>query len=478
MSNYKAVIGLEMHCEMLSNAKVFSRAKNEYSDIPNINVRELDMGFPGTLPVLNKEVVKKSILAALVLNCEIPEYMYFDRKNYYYPDLPKGYQITQTHNPVGINGSIKINCGDYEKEVLIHDIHLEEDSASMDHFSDVSLINYNRSGVPLLELVTEPCLSNADEAVAFLEEIRRIYQYTNISLADTKKGQIRCDVNVSIMDFDATELGTKVEVKNVNSFSNVYDTINYEIERQSKLKDEGRYDEVVQETRRFDEESGTTVRMRSKADAVDYKYFVEPNIPKYKINKEVVDEIRKNIPELPSERKRKYIKEYGLSEYDANIIIKNKEYADYFEECVKLGMDKKVAANYLIVNIIAYLNREFITLNEFYLKPELLNQIIKELQNGNISSKQAKEIFNKSLEEKREPKEFISIDNAQISDSNELDNIINNILENNPSQVEDYKNGKTNLFDYFVGRVMKETRGKANPVLTKELLKNKLEEKN
>ena len=404
--------------------------------------------------------------------------MYFDRKNYYYPDLPKGYQITQTHNPVGINGSIKINCGDYEKEVLIHDIHLEEDSASMDHFSDVSLINYNRSGVPLLELVTEPCLSNADEAVAFLEEIRRIYQYTNISLADTKKGQIRCDVNVSIMDFDATELGTKVEVKNVNSFSNVYDTINYEIERQSKLKDEGRYDEVVQETRRFDEESGTTVRMRSKADAVDYKYFVEPNIPKYKINKEVVDEIRKNIPELPSERKRKYIKEYGLSEYDANIIIKNKEYADYFEECVKLGMDKKVAANYLIVNIIAYLNREFITLNEFYLKPELLNQIIKELQNGNISSKQAKEIFNKSLEEKREPKEFISKDNAQISDSNELDNIINNILENNPSQVEDYKNGKTNLFDYFVGRVMKETRGKANPVLTKELLKNKLEEKN
>ena len=478
MSNYKAVIGLEMHCEMLSNAKVFSRAKNEYSDIPNINVRELDMGFPGTLPVLNKEVVKKSILAALVLNCEIPEYMYFDRKNYYYPDLPKGYQITQTHSPVGINGSIKINCGDYEKEVLIHDIHLEEDSASMDHFSDVSLINYNRSGVPLLELVTEPCLSNADEAVAFLEEIRRIYQYTNISLADTKKGQIRCDVNVSIMDFDAIELGTKVEVKNVNSFSNVYDTINYEIERQSKLKDEGRYDEVVQETRRFDEESGTTVRMRSKADAVDYKYFVEPNIPKYKINKEVVDEIRKNIPELPSERKRKYIKEYGLSEYDANIIIKNKEYADYFEECVKLGMDKKVAANYLIVNIIAYLNREFITLNEFYLKPELLNQIIKELQNGNISSKQAKEIFNKSLEEKREPKEFISKDNTQISDSNELDNIINNILENNPSQVEDYKNGKTNLFDYFVGRVMKETRGKANPVLTKELLKNKLEEKN
>ena len=475
MSNYKAVIGLEMHCEMLSNAKVFSRAKNEYSDIPNINVRELDMGFPGTLPVLNKEVVKKSILAALVLNCEIPEYMYFDRKNYYYPDLPKGYQITQTHSPVGINGSIKINCGDYEKEVLIHDIHLEEDSASMDHFSDVSLINYNRSGVPLLELVTEPCLSNADEAVAFLEEIRRIYQYTNISLADTKKGQIRCDVNVSIMDFDAIELGTKVEVKNVNSFSNVYDTINYEIERQSKLKDEGRYDEVVQETRRWDEESGTTKRMRTKADAIDYKYFVEPNIPKYKIDQSWIEEIEKCIPILPNERKIKYINEYGLSEYDANIIIKTKEYADYFEECVSLGMDKKIAANYLIVNIIAYLNKEAVSLNEFYLKPKLLNQIITELENGNISSKQAKEIFNKSLDEQKEPKNFISKDDAQLSDSNELESIIDNILNNNTSQVEAYKNGKTNLFDYFVGQVMKETKGKANPNLTKEILKDKLD---
>lgn len=475
MSKYIAVIGLEMHCEMKSNTKVFSSAKNSYSDIANINVNPVDMAFPGILPVLNKECVRKAIMAALILNCKVPEYMYFDRKNYYYPDLPKGYQITQLHDPVGVNGSIKIDCNGVTKEIKIHDIHLEEDAASMEHFSDVSLINYNRAGVPLLELVTEPCIESPEEAVAFLEEMRRIYQYADISEADTKKGQIRCDVNVSIMDKDSNELGTKVEVKNVNSFGNVYETIKYEIERQSKLKDEGRYDEVVQETRRFDEETGTTIRMRTKADAIDYKYFVEPNIPKFKIDSNWVEEIKKCIPVLPNERKIKYINEYGLSEYDANIIIKNKEYADYFEECVSLGMDKKIAANYLIVQIIAYLNKEAISLNEFYLKPNLLNQIISELEKGNISSKQAKDIFNKALEEEKEPKNFISKDNAQISDSNELTIIIDNILKNNTSQVEAYKGGKTNLFDYFVGQVMKETRGKANPSLTKEILKDKLD---
>ena len=475
MSKYKAVIGLEMHCEMKSNTKVFSSAKNSYSDIANINVNPVDMAFPGILPVLNKECVRKAIMAALILNCKVPEYMYFDRKNYYYPDLPKGYQITQLHDPVGVNGSIKIDCNGVTKEIKIHDIHLEEDAASMEHFSDVSLINYNRAGVPLLELVTEPCIESPEEAVAFLEEMRRIYQYADISEANTKKGQIRCDVNVSIMDKDSNELGTKVEVKNVNSFGNIYETIKYEIERQSKLKDEGRYDEVVQETRRFDEETGTTIRMRTKADAIDYKYFVEPNIPKFKIDSNLVEEIKKCIPVLPNERKIKYINEYGLSEYDANIIIKNKEYADYFEECVSLGMDKKIAANYLIVQIIAYLNKEAISLNEFYLKPNLLNQIISELEKGNISSKQAKDIFNKALEEEKEPKNFISKDNAQISDSNELTIIIDNILKNNTSQVEAYKGGKTNLFDYFVGQVMKETRGKANPSLTKEILKDKLD---
>lgn len=471
MNKYKVSIGLEMHCEFKSKSKVFSNALNEYSEIPNINVNAIDMAFPGILPTINKECVRKSILMAMILNCQIPKYLYFDRKNYYYPDLPKGYQITQMNNPIGINGNLIIECNGEEKNILIHDIHLEEDTASLDHYSDATLINYNRAGVPLLELVTEPCLSSADEAVAFLEEVRRIYQYADISDADIKKGQIRCDVNVSISDND--ELGTRVEVKNVNSIANVYETINYEIKRQSELKDLGRYDEVLQETRRFDEETGTTIRMRSKEDAIDYKYFVEPNIPKFKITEEWKDEIKKNIPMLPRKRKHMYINEYNLSEYDANIIIKNKDYAEYYEECVNLGMDKKQVANWLIVQIIAYLKQEDITLKDFYLKPNLLKQILSELEKENISSKQAKEIFNKSLENKKEPKEFIK-DNTQISDKKELVTIIENILNNNLKQIEDYKNGKTNLFDYFVGQVMKETRGKANPVMTKEILKDKL----
>ena len=472
---YKVVVGLEMHCELKSNSKVFSSAENSYNELANANVRPVDMAFPGTLPVVNKECVRKALLMSMVLNCKQPEYMYFDRKNYYYPDLPKGFQITQMHDPVGVDGNITIECDDYEKNVLIHDIHLEEDAASLDHYYDTSLIDYNRAGVPLLELVTEPCLSSAEEAVAFLETMRRIYQYCGVSEADTKKGQIRCDVNVSIMDPDATELGTKVEIKNINSFGNVYDAIIYEVKRQSELKDAGRYDEVVQETRRFDEETGTTIHMRSKVDAIDYKYFVEPNIPKYKIDKKWLDEIRKDIPMLPRERKNKYINEYGLSEYDANIIIKEKEYADYFEKCISLGINKKQAANWLIVQIIAYLNKYEITLQDFYLTPEYLNQIISELDKGTISSKQAKEIFFKSLEENKEPKNFISKENSQISDINTLNNIIDNIISNNINQVNAYKSGKTNLFDYFVGQVMKETKGKANPTITKEILKDKLD---
>ena len=474
MSKYKTVIGLEMHSELKSNAKVFSNAKNAYSEIPNSNVSPVDMAFPGILPTVNKESVREALMMALVLNCEIPEYMYFDRKNYYYPDLPKGYQITQMHAPVGTHGKVTLDMGDYKKEVLIHDIHLEEDSASLDHYSDASLIDYNRAGVPLLELVTEPCLNSPEEAVAFLEYMRRVYQYCEVSDADTKRGQIRCDVNISIMDEDAKELGTKVEVKNVNSFSNVYDTIVYEVNRQTKLKEEGKDSEIEQETRRFNEDDGTTIRMRSKVDAIDYKYFVEPNIPKYKITDEWLEQIKKTIPMLPEKRKEKYINTYGLSEYDANIIIKEKDYADYFEECLNLGIDPKVAANYLIVQIIAYLNKEDITLRDFYLKPAYLYQIIDAQNKGYISSKQAKEIFNKSLLEKREPKTYITKDNQQISDKDELQNIITNILDNNQDQIIAYHNGKTNLFDYFVGQVMKETKGKANPNLVKEILNEKL----
>lgn len=474
MGNYKAVIGLEMHCELKSNMKVFSNAINSYDGLPNINVSPIDMALPGTLPIINMECIKKAIKMSLVLGCKQPEYMYFDRKNYYYPDLPKGYQITQTHAPIGTNGKLIIDVNGKEKTIEISDIHLEEDSARLNHYTDYSLIDYNRAGVPLLECVTAPCMNSADEAIAFLETMRKIYQYCDLSDADTKKGQIRCDVNVSIMDEFDTKFGTKVEIKNVNSFANVREVINYEIKRQSELKNAGRYDEVEQETRRYDEEKGITVRMRSKADAIDYKYFVDPNIPRYKLTSSFIDNIRKTIPMLPRERKTMYVNEYGLSEYDANVIVKEKDYADYFEECVKLGINPKTAANYLTVLIIAFLNKWAIELKDFYLKPDLLKQIIDEQEKGNISSKQAKEIFNKSLEEKKEPKNFFSKENNQITDIDTLNEIIEIVLNNNKDQIIEYKNGKTNLFAYFVGQVMKESKGKANPSIVTDILNKKL----
>ena len=471
---YHVVVGLEMHCEMTSNSKVFSPSSNTYSKKPNTNINEIDLGFPGILPNVNKECVRKALMASIILNCKQPEYLIFDRKNYYYPDLPKGYQLTQNTEPIGVNGHIDIECNGKMIPVEISDIHLEEDAAASEHLDTTSLIDYNRSGVPLLECVTTPCLHSADEAVAFLETMCRIYQYTGISEADTRKGQIRCDVNVNLQDDNGKYITPKVEIKNVNSLGNVRDTILYEEKRQSKAYEEGNTDELVQETRRFDEESGKTFHMRSKADAIDYKYFVEPNIPPYKIENDFIEEVRKQIPMLANERKSLYMNEYGLDEYDANIIIKEKANADYFENCIKLGMDPKIASNYLNGMIIAYLNKEEISIKDFYLTPELLKQIVDKQADNTISSKQAKEIFMKSIEEKKEPKTYITKDNSQITDENELSKIIDDVLKNNASQVEDYRNGKTNMFDYFVGQVMKSTRGKANPVVTKNLLNEKL----
>lgn len=477
MSKYNVTIGLEMHCEVSeTNSKVFSSAKNAYTDIPNSNIRPLDMGFPGTLPVVNKEAVRMSLMMSEILNCRQPEYMYFERKNYYYPDMPKNYQITQ--NPpedcVGMGGYIDIIREDGSTfRVGIDNIHLEEDAASMNHLYDTSVIDYNRAGVPLLELVTEPCLHSAEDAVSFLEYIRAIYQYCGISEADSKKGQIRCDVNVSISEDDT--FGTKVEVKNVNSFGGVYDAIQYEIKRQSELKDAGRYDEVEQETRRWDEESGTTIRMRSKVDAEDYKYFVEPNIPKFKISDEWLEEIRKSIPELPYERKEKYMNEYGLSDYDAGILIKDINIASYFEKCISLGSDAKSAANWITGNILGYVYKHDIDIKDLYLTPERLSKIIESIKSGKISSKQAKDLFFMVLERENEPEDIMKSEGMQqISDDSAITSVVCEVLDENPEQIEQYKAGKTNMFDYFVGQVMKKTRGQANPVKVKEVLTEEL----
>ena len=473
MTDLELVIGLEMHCELKSNSKVFSTGKNEYNDIANCNVAPLDMAFPGTLPVLNEKCVYDAIKMAKILNCTIADEMIFDRKNYYYPDLPKGYQITQCTKPVGINGYLDVPSNDKIIRVMISDIHLEEDTASLDHFSNMSTIDYNRAGVPLLECVTTPSIHSADDAIAFLEYMRNIYQYTNISDADTKKGQIRCDVNINLKDSNGNYVTPRVEVKNVNSFSNIYKVIKYEEERQKKeyLLNGGK--DLRQETRRYDEESNTTIRMRNKEDAIDYKYFIEPNIPPYPITKELINSLKEEIPVLPLERKSNYINNYNLSSYDAEVLIKNKDVSDYFNECISLGIDPKLASNWVTVNILSELNKSNISIKDFYITPKLLKIIIDNIVNNTISSKQAKEIFNKSLLEKKSPLEFIN-NYKQISNKDELTNIIINIINNNKEQKELYLNGRSNLFDYFVGQVMKETKGKANPTITKEILLEEL----
>ena len=473
---YKAVIGLEFHCEMKSNTKVFSNARNSFSKVANENVAPVDMAFPGTLPVVNKTCVKKALMMSMILNCKQPEYMEFDRKNYYYPDLPKGYQLTQFFNPVGVDGKIEIDVNGTKKEVLIHDIHLEEDAASLDHYYNTSTIDYNRAGVPLLELVTEPCLHSADEALAFLEHVKSIYEYTDISECDTKKGQIRADVNVSIMDEDATEFGTKVEVKNVNSFDAIRKTINYEIKRQSELKDAGRYDEVVQETRRWDDESGTTIHMRSKADAIDYKYFTEPNIPKFRITKELLDEVRSKIPVLAHERKEKYINEYGLSEYDAGVLTKDKKISDYFEECVSLKCDPKSACNWITTRVLGELNKsEENNIDDLYIRPNMIVELVTLVNDKKISSDQAKKVFTKMLEENLTPKEIVKkYDMEVIEDAGLIESLVDEVISENAKAIEDYHNGRTNMLDYLVGQVMKKSKGKANPVEAKTKMLEKI----
>lgn len=481
--NYITKIGLEMHCEISNtNSKVFSYSANDYSDIPNVNICPIDLGFPGILPLVNKKCIELALKASLILNCKQPDYIYFERKNYYYPDLPKGYQLTQETKPipVGIYGRVNYECNGEIKTVRVNNIHLEEDAAALDHYENTSNIDYNRAGIPLLELVTEPDFHSAEEAVAFLEHMRSVYQYADISEADSKKGQIRCDVNVSIMEADKDEndpanWGTKIEIKNVNSFGGVRDAINYEIKRQIALKNSGEYENIPQQTRRWDEDSGTTIYMRSKVNAIDYKYFVEPNIPKYKITKDYLESIRKTIPMLALERKEKYIKDYGLSEYDANILIKDKEVSDYFNKCVELGIDAKIASNWVTVQVLGYLNKYNKNINDIFLIPERLVFILKNLLENKISVKQAKDVFYKVIDENIEPQKLISTENSQISDIQKLTEIIENILTNNEKQVNEYKAGKNNLFDFFVGQVMKETRGKANPNVTKDILLEKLQ---
>lgn len=485
MDNYIVMIGLEMHCEISkSNAKVFSLSENTYNKPPNTNIALRDMAFPGCLPILNKKCVELALKASMILNCKQPEYIYFERKHYFYPDLPGSYQVTQETKPapVGIYGTFTFDCKGEQKTIRINNIHLEEDAAACEHFDTFSTVDYNRAGVPLLELVTYPDLRSADEAVAFLEAMRSIYQYADISEADSKKGQVRCDVNISIMEKDKDiddekSWGTRVEIKNVNSFGGVRDAINYEVERHIELKESGKYSEMQQQTRRWDEDTMTTIFMRDKEHAIDYRYFVDPNIPKFKVADTWLKKIRESIPELPSERKEKYITQYGLSEYDATIIVKDKAISDFYEETIQLKADVKKAANWLTTVIMGYLNKNEVEINEMYLTPAMLVDIMKMIEDGKISSKQSKDVFFHVLEHKKEPSKVVDeLGIEQTSDDGMIRELVVKVLDEHLDLIEEHRKGR-NVFDFFVGQIMKATKGQANPSLTAQIIREEIEKR-
>lgn len=469
---YKSVIGLEVHCELKSNSKNFSSARNGYSTIPNSNVSVVDLGLPGILPVVNKQAVKNSIKMAQAMNCTIPEYLTFERKNYFYPDLPKGYQITQFKNPIGINGYVEINVNGVFKKILIHDTHLEEDTASLDHYNTYSLIDYNRCGVPLLETVTEPCISSADEAVAFLESLRSIFLYCDASEARSDRGQIRCDVNVSLMKEDATELGTRVEIKNINSFSSVREAILCEEKRQLEVLNQGGI--ILQETRRFDETTLETYPMRSKEDAIDYRYFTDPNLPPIKIDREWLEEIKKEIPVLHNERYKKYTIEYGINDKDANTLVRDKFISDFYEKCIEKSDQYLVISNWLTGDVLGNLNKMGISLGESLITPEMLVDLIDLITSGKISGKQGKIVLEKMLDSGVDAKTLVDkLGLSQIGNPDEIRALVIEVMNENKNLIEDYKNGKR-VFDYFIGQIMKKSRGRANPALTSQILKEEL----
>lgn len=470
---YKVTIGLEVHCEVKTNSKNFSSAKNSYSEYPNENIDTVDIGLPGILPVANKEAFRKSLMMALALNCKTPDIVMFDRKNYYYPDLPKGYQITQMEKPVGIDGYVMINVNGEDKKIGIHDVHLEEDTASMQHFSDYSLLDYNRSGVPLLETVTTPSIHSVDEALAFLEALKGIFLYTGVSEARTDKGEMRVDVNISLSKDDT--LGTRTEIKNINSFNSVKLAIETEIKRQMETLENG--EKIIQETRRFDEDSMQTFSMRSKTDAIDYKYYIEPNIPPIKITDKWLEEIRKDIPMLQYDRIQKYINELGLSRYDATILVHEKQVSDYFEKVISLGINPKSACNFITTNILGYLNKTNKKITEIPFSSEYLFELINLVEEGKISSKQSKQVFEKVLETGKSPNILVNELNLnQITDDKIIRDIVIKHLEMHPELIEAHRKGK-NTFDFFVGQVMKETKGKANPSITASIIKEEMEKR-
>ncbi len=469
MSNYKPTVGIEVHAELKTVTKIFSNSVNGYANIANTNVNVVDLGYPGVLPTLNKEVVNKALTAALILNCKINKKMHFDRKNYFYPDLPKGYQITQARTPIGVDGYVEIEVDGKLKKIGIHDIHIEEDTCKSIHYNNSSLLDFNRAGVPLVEIVTKPDISSSKEAILYLEKLRELLLYADVSDCKIEEGSMRCDVNVSISKTE--ELGTKIEVKNIGSITNVGIAVESEIKRQEELLNEGKT--LHEETRRFDDKTNSTILMRVKETGNDYRYFPEADIPFVTLSDEHIDEIKKKIPMLADERRKIYL-ENGISLINANKIIQNREVSEYLNKYLDKNINLVIASNLLLGDIAAYLNKNNKTMKDTCFSDEKFIKVVNMLNSGDMSSKIFKEILNDLFETNDEIETLLKNHGISKLSDDDLRVIIKNIIDSNGDNVSAYKSGNERLFKYFVGQVMKKTKGSANPELVNKLFLEEL----
>ncbi|MCX7876093.1 MAG: Asp-tRNA(Asn)/Glu-tRNA(Gln) amidotransferase subunit GatB [Melioribacteraceae bacterium] len=475
-SKYEAVIGLEVHAQLKTNTKIFCSCSTKFGSEPNSNVCPVCLGHPGSLPVLNKKVVEFTVLMGLATNCTINEKSIFARKNYFYPDLPKNYQISQYEEPICVNGFITIEKKDgSEKKIGITRIHMEEDAGKSIHdFGNYTMIDLNRTGTPLMEIVSEPDLRSAEEAYLYLTKLKQILTYLDICDGNMEEGSLRCDANISIRLKGEKKFGTKVEVKNMNSFRNVEKAIEKEIERQIDLIEDGK--EIIQQTLLWNADLEDLFPMRSKEEAHDYRYFPDPDLMPVVVSEEWKNELKNSLPELPDKKKKRFIEDYKLPVYDAEILTSSLKLSEYFEAILTVTDDYKSASNWVMTEVLKIINEQKIDLNDFKISPENIGELINLINQKIISHKIAKDVFNEMLTENKSPKIIVEEKNLiQISDSGELEKEIDKILDANPKDVQDYLSGKEKVIGFFVGQLMKATKGKANPQTVNELLKQKLE---
>ena len=473
---YQAVIGLEIHVQLKTKSKIFSGASTSFGNEPNTQACAIDLGLPGVLPVLNKEAVMMAIKFGLAVNAQIQNNSIFARKNYFYPDLPKGYQISQFEIPIVSKGSLKIRVGDDFKEIRITRAHLEEDAGKSIHdmFNNDSAIDLNRAGTPLIEIVSEPDMTSADEAVEYLRTIHTLVKYLDICDGNMQEGSFRCDANISLKKSTDTKLGIRAEIKNINSFKFVEQAINYEIERQSEILDSG--GEVVQETRLYDPAKNQTRSMRSKEEANDYRYFPDPDLLPVYIDDQDIKSIKSTMPELPEEKRIRFMRDYSLSEYDTSVLISDKNLSSYFESVIKSKkLEPKNVANWILTDLLGLANKNRTAINELPITPDRLEQLLIFVHDGIISNKQGKAVLEKMWDTSKTPREIIDSEGiSQESNENEINKLVDKVLENHYKSVEEYMKGKDKLFGFFIGEVMKESKGKANPKIVNKILRERL----